>query len=168
MFNKNSVVSAILLLMVFTIACGTEDTSEWSGKIVQNDRKSEIVLEFQKAYRDNNLSSVKSHFSENAVISVNDSKLSFDELNAGFSDGHNHFNNIAHSNVTVTTMYYNNGEVYTNLWYDWSGVSKATDETLVIRGYATFKWEEDKIVEAYNAFDPTLYNKQLGTTGLGL
>ena len=39
MFNKNSVVGMILLLMVFTIACGTEDNSEWSGKIVQNDRK---------------------------------------------------------------------------------------------------------------------------------
>ncbi len=161
MFYKNPVLNMLLLLMVLPLACGKEDTSEWSGKIVQNDRKSEIALEFQKAYRDNNLSSVKHHFSEKAVFSVNDSKLSFDEVNAGFSDGHNYFDNITHSNEIVTTMYYNNGQVYTNLWYDWSGVSKATDETLVIRGYATFKWKEDKIVEAYNAFDPTLYNKEM-------
>ena len=27
------------------------------------------------------------------------------------------------------------------------------------RGYAWFKWDGLKVVEAYNAFDPTEYNK---------
>jgi len=137
------------------------NNSGWSGKIVQNDNKSVMVSKFMKAYVDNNLSSVKSLFAENAIIMINDNEVSFDELNAGFSDGHNYFNNIAHSNVTVTTMYYNNGEVFTNSWYEWSGISKATNDTLKIQGYGYFKWQGDKVVKMYNAFDPTLYNQEL-------
>ncbi len=90
--------------------------SPMSGKIVQNDEKSKTVTRFMKAYIDNNLSSVKNIFSESAIIQINDVDVSFDELNTGFSNGHNYFNDIAHSNVTVTTMYYNNGEVFTNSW----------------------------------------------------
>ena len=135
--------------------------SPMSGKIVQNDEKSKTVTRFMKAYIDNNLSSVKNIFSESAIIQINDVDVSFDELNTGFSNGHNYFNDIAHSNVTVTTMYYNNGEVFTNSWYDWSGISKATNDTLNIRGYAYYKWEGDKIVKMHNAFDPTLYNQEL-------
>ena len=134
--------------------------SPMSGKIVQNDEKSKTVTRFMKAYIDNNLSSVKNIFSESAIIQINDVDVSFDELNTGFSNGHNYFNDIAHSNVTVTTMYYNNGEVFTNSWYDWSGISKATNDTLNIRGYAYYKWEGDKIVKMHNAFDPTLYNQE--------
>tara|TARA_B110001454_G_C12638721_1_gene400254 strand:+ start:59 stop:1000 length:942 start_codon:yes stop_codon:yes gene_type:complete len=134
--------------------------SPMSGEIVQNDEKSKTVTRFMKAYIDNNLSSVKNIFSESAIIQINDVDVSFDELNTGFSDGHNYFNDIAHSNVTVTTMYYNNGEVFTNSWYDWSGISKATNDTLNIRGYAYYKWEGDKIVKMHNAFDPTLYNQE--------
>ena len=135
--------------------------SPMSGKIVQNDEKSKMVTRFMKAYIDNNLSSVKNIFSESAIIQINDVDVSFDELNTGFSNGHNYFNDIAHSNVTVTTMYYDNGEVFTNSWYDWSGISKATNDTLNIRGYAYYKWEGDKIVKMHNAFDPTLYNQEL-------
>ena len=35
-------------------------------------------------------------------------------------------------------------------------------EKKTIRGYAWFKWQENKITEAYNAFDPTLYNSEVG------
>ena len=55
-------------------------------------------------------------------------------------------------------MYYNDGKIFTNVWYDWSGVAKSTGETLELRGYGWFKWENGKVVEAYNAFDPTAYN----------
>ena len=43
-----------------------------------------------------------------------------------------------------------------NLGY-WT--NKKTGELLVLRGYAWFKWDGLKVVESYNAFDPTEYNK---------
>ena len=58
-------------------------------------------------------------------------------------------------------MFYNSGDIYTNYWYTWNGTSKKTGETLVLRGYAWFKWDGLKVIEAYNAFDPTAYNKAI-------
>jgi hypothetical protein len=36
-------------------------------------------------------------------------------------------------------------------------LNKKTGELVVLRGYAWFKWDGMKVVEAYNAFDPTAY-----------
>ena len=35
---------------------------------------------------------------------------------------------------------------------------KSSGETLELRGYGWFQWEDGKVIEAYNAFDPTAYN----------
>jgi hypothetical protein len=43
-------------------------------------------------------------------------------------------------------MYYNNGEVYTNHWSDWSGTSKITGEVQKNTFHCWWQWEGDKIV----------------------
>jgi hypothetical protein len=55
-------------------------------------------------------------------------------------------------------MYYNDGAIFTNYWYTWTATSKKTNEVLNLKGYCWFKWENDKVIEVYNAFDPTAYN----------
>ena len=77
---------------------------------------------------------------------------------AAFGEGHTYYDDIAHNNVYTATMYYNDGNIYTNVWYNWSGVLKSNGEALSLKGYAWFKWKDGKAVEAYNAFDPTAYN----------
>ena len=52
-------------------------------------------------------------------------------------------------------MYYNNGEVYTNQWSDWSGTSKITGEVFENTFHCFWKWEGDKIVETRCYIDPT-------------
>ena len=156
----------ILFLVAFFVGCNQEsknvdnaDNAEWSGTISENNPKTETVKNIMKSYVNNNMSGMKEFFHEDAEISVNDTKLTFDEMVAGFAEGHNKFDNIAHSNVLATTMFYNNGRVFTNSWYDWSGISKKTGEEVNLRGYCSWQWENDKIISVYNAFDPTEYNK---------
>jgi hypothetical protein len=132
-----------------------------SGIMVEKDAKSDAMLQFTKAYQDNNISSVESIFTEDAVFNVNDTKMNFDEVNAGFSSGHNFFTNIKHSEFNVSTMYYNDGQIFTNYWYTWTATSKKTNNELTLRGYCWFRWENDKVVEVYNAFDPTAYNAEM-------
>ena len=155
----------ILLLFVSTllISCdnnkNTVDNSDpMSGVIVGNDEKSEAMLQFTQAYQDNNIATVKSLFTEDVVFNVNDAKLTFDEVDAAFSSGHDFFNDIKHSEYDIATMYYNSGEVFTNYWYTWTATSKNTGDVLSLKGYCWFKWQGDKVVEVYNAFDPTVYN----------
>ena len=98
-------------------------------------------------------------FSEDAVFHVNDAELTPKDVVNAFMTGHEYYDDIKNIDRTTTTMFYNNGEIYTNYWYTWNGTNKKTGELLVARGYAWFKWDGLKVIEAYNAFDPTEYNK---------
>ena len=92
------------------------------------------------------------------MYSVNDSDLSVSELIAAFSSGHTYFDDIYHTDVYTATMYYNNGNIYTNVWHNWNAVAKSNVDVLKVKGYGWFKWENGKAVETYNAFDPTASN----------
>jgi|TARA_B100001059_G_scaffold64123_2_gene60163 hypothetical protein len=134
------------------------DDQPMSGYMLDEDMYTAMVDKFMKAYADNDMESAKDIFSEDAVYYVNDVSLSVSELMTAFSEGHTYYNDIAHSDVYTATMYYNDGNIYTNVWYNWRGVLKSNGEALSLKGYAWFKWEDGKAIEAYNAFDPTAYN----------
>jgi len=87
---KNFII--LLFLAIFFIAWdkkGTadkiKDTDPWSGKIIQHDSKSLAAKKFSEAYTTNNLASVKSLFTDDAIFHVNDSKLTIDQMMEGFS-----------------------------------------------------------------------------------
>ena len=81
----------LLFLSITMISCDTNkknqnDTSDpMSGYMVGNDAKSYAMVKFTKAYQENNISSVESIFSEDAVFHINDADVSFDDVNVAFS-----------------------------------------------------------------------------------
>ena len=167
---KNFFLSTIMLL-VFLISCNTSQNSDISkeenqvGIIKGDDFRSKAMIKFTDAYVNNNLNSVADLFTSDAKIMVNDADLTFSEMTAGFSSGHNYFDNIRHENRDAFTMHYKEGEIagniYTHYWYTWKATSKKTGEEISLRGYAWMKWRGDKVEATYNAFDPTLYNAQI-------
>jgi hypothetical protein len=167
---KNFFLSTIMLL-VFSISCNTAKNSDISkeenqvGIIKGDDFRSKAMIKFTDAYVNNNLNSVADLFTSDAKIMVNDADLTFSEMTAGFSSGHNYFENIRHEDRDAFTMHYKEGDiagnVYTHYWYTWKATSKKTGEEISIRGYAWMKWRGDKVEATYNAFDPTLYNASL-------
>ena len=167
---KNFFLSTIMLL-VFLISCNTSQNSDISkeenqvGIIKGDDFRSKAMIKFTDAYVNNNLNSVADLFTSDAKIMVNDADLTFSEMTAGFSSGHNYFDNIRHEDRDAFTMHYKEGEIagniYTHYWYTWKATSKKTGEEISLRGYAWMKWRGDKVEATYNAFDPTLYNAQI-------
>lgn len=153
----------LLILAALMTSCtqvekSQKDDNPMSGYMLGSDTYTERVQTFMKAYTDKNFEAAKDIFAEDAVFYVNDAKMNIEDMMVAFSSGHQYFDNIAHSNVYSATMYYNDGKIYTNVWYDWTGDDKSNGETLKVRGYAWFRWENGKVAEAYNAFDPTAYN----------
>ena len=160
---KNIITLFLFIFALLLSSCAEKpkhsiDDQPMSGYMLDEDQYTAMVDKFMKAYIDNDMESAKNIFSKDAVYSVNDSDLSISELLTAFSSGHNYFNNISHTDVYTATMYYNDGNIYTNVWYNWNAVAKSSGEVLKIKGYGWFKWENGKAVEAYNAFDPTAYN----------
>ena len=154
------------LLILFTVllfcACDEPvkiDSADWSGTISATDERNAIMNTFPDAYENNDKEAALSIFAEDAVFYVNDTQSTAVEVVDAFMTGHEYFDDVKNIDRTTTTMFYNNGEIYTNYWYTWNGTNKKTGELLSIRGHAWFKWDGLKVVEAYNAFDPTEYNK---------
>ena len=154
------------LLILFTVllfcACDEPvkiDSADWSGTISASDERNAIMNTFPDAYENNDKEAALSIFKEDAVFYVNDTQSTAVEVVDAFMTGHEYFDDVKNIDRTTTTMFYNNGEIYTNYWYTWNGTNKKTGELLSIRGHAWFKWDGLKVVEAYNAFDPTEYNK---------
>ena len=135
------------------------DDSEWSGTISASDERNAIMNSFADAYENKDAEGMLSIFTEDAIFHVNDAQLSASDVAEAFLQGHEYFDDIKNVDRNTTTMFYNNGSIYTNYWYTWNGTNKKTGELLVLRGYAWFKWDGLKVVESYNAFDPTEYNK---------
>ncbi len=135
------------------------------GIIKGDDFRSKAMIKFTDAYVKNDLNSMSDLFTPDANIMVNDSNLTFPEMAAGFSSGHNYFENIRHEERDAFTMHYREGDIagniFTHYWYTWKATSKKTGEELSIRGYAWMKWSGDKVEAMYNAFDPTLYNASI-------
>jgi hypothetical protein len=156
----------ILVLLFITVALSSckqaqqhpIDDNPMSGFMLGEDDYTKLVRGFMKAYTDNNLDPGNSIFSDDAVFSVNSTDMSAAEFMSAFGAGHKFFNNISHEDVHIATMYYNDGKIFTNVWYDWTGNIKSTGETLKEKGYGWFQWEDNKVIKAYNAFDPTAYN----------
>ena len=135
------------------------DESDWSGTISESDERNAIMNSFTDAYESKDVEAALSIFAEDAIFHVNDTELTPQDVVNAFMTGHEYYDDIKNIDRTTTTMFYNNGEIYTNYWYTWNGTNKKTGELLVARGYAWFKWDGLKVIEAYNAFDPTEYNK---------
>lgn len=152
----------IILVLTFT-ACNNVpvnfDNSEWGGVISPTDERNQKLNQFVDAYANNDLQSVKDMFAEDAVINVNDDQMTVEQMFDGFSAGHNFYDGINNIDRRVNTMFYNNGTIYTNYWYTWVGTNKKTGENLTAKGHAYFQWKDGKIIEIYNAFDPTEYAK---------
>ena len=134
------------------------DEGEWSGIITEHCWHSEAVREMAAGYCEGEYGAFYDLISPDAEIMVNDADFSKMEWIESFDEGTAPFDDVRHEDVVVTTMSYNNGRMFTNMWYTWKGVVKETGEELSIRGYASFEWDGERVVGFYNAFDPTEYN----------
>ena len=149
---KNILIITFLSAIFFS--CGTAvDTSEWSGVTSQSDERTMIVDKLAKGYVAGNFGIASEYFSDDAVHMVNNDVYTNEEIIAGYNFHSLLYDEIQHIDPVITTVEYNNGEVYTNHWSDWSGVSKITGEQQKNTFHCWWQWEGDKIIGTQCYFD---------------
>ena len=170
MITKNLLLVTTIFSVIITSCSNNQNSTPTKeenqvGIIKGDDFRSKAMMKFTDAYVNNDLNSVSDLFTDDAKIMVNDADLTFSEMSAGFSSGHNYFDNIRHEDRDAFTMHYKEGDIagniFTHYWYTWKATSKKTEEEISIRGYSWMKWRGDKVEAVYNAFDPTIYNAQI-------
>ena len=149
---KNILIITFLSAIIFS--CGTAvDTSEWSGVTSQSDERTIIVDKLAKGYVAGNFGIASEYFSDDAVHMVNNDVYTNEEIIAGYNFHSLLYDEIQHIDPVLTTVEYNNGEVYTNHWSDWSGVSKITGEQQKNTFHCWWQWEGEKIIGTQCYFD---------------
>ena len=149
---KNLLIITFLSAIIFS--CGTAvDTSEWSGVTSQSDERTMIVDKLAKGYVAGNFGIASEYFSDDAVHMVNNDVYTNEEIIAGYNFHSLLYDEIQHIDPVLTTVEYNNGEVYTNHWSDWSGVSKITGEQQKNTFHCWWQWEGEKNIGTHCYFD---------------
>ncbi len=145
----------ITLITAFLFSCNSTniDSSDWSGITSQSDERSMIVDKLAKGYTSGNFGIASEYFADNGVHKVNNDVYTNDEIIAGYNFHSLLYNDMEHVDPVITTVEYNNGEVYTNHWSDWRGVSKITGEEQLNTFHCWWQWEGNKIIATQCYFD---------------
>ncbi|CAI8297003.1 MAG: Uncharacterised protein [Flavobacterium sp. SCGC AAA160-P02] len=158
----------ITIASFFILSCNndTKDLLKKSefhlGVIEGNDSKSTIVNSFNDAYLANDMSGQNYFFSENATGRVNGQKMSPSQMIEAFMSGREFYTDIKNKNRATGTFILDNGQVFTNTWFEWEGTSKSTGVKVSNPVHASFKWEGDKVVEVTYVFDSAEYVANMG------
>lgn len=137
------------------------DSGDWSGTINANSDESKIITKLSKSYVDGNFEIADEYLADDAVNTVNGVVYSKEEWIAGYKRDHDIFDNIQQNDLNITTMYYNNGRIFTNHWLTWSGTSKITGETNTAEYYGYWEWKDGKVIATGGILDPTWYGAEI-------
>ena len=136
------------------------DTEPLSGTINQSDEKTKIVEKLGKAYTTGTFELANEYFTSDGEHRVNDVVYSTEEIIEGYKFHSLLFDELKHNDPHITTMFYNNGNIFTNQWVHWSGISKITGQFHELDFYCSWKWENDKIVGTHCYFDTRMIEKE--------
>lgn len=147
----------LLFLSTLFISCKNIeiDTAPWSGIINQSDEKSDAVRKLAQAYQDGNFDLAKEYFTADGTHFFNNVEYTTDEIIEGYNFHTVLYDDLKHVDPMVTTMYYNNGDIYTNHWSDWSGTSRITGDVQKNTFHCWWQWEDDKIIGTKCYLDPS-------------
>jgi len=144
-----------------------------SGIIDQQNEKTIIVEKLAQGYVDGNFEIAEDYFTEDGIHRVNDAEYTTEEIIAGYNFHSVLFDNIKHNDPWVTTMIYNNGQVFTNQWARWTGTSKITGEEHQIYFYCAWEWDGNNIIGTSCYFDTSvvenetkLYQEKINPNGI--
>ena len=154
----------IITLTTLLISCNQGvviDKGDWSGTINENSEESKIVRKLSKAYVDGNFEIAAEYMADDAVNTVNGIEYTKDEWIAGYKRDQEVFDDIQQNNLNITTMYYNNGRIFTNHWLTWYGKSKITGESKNVEYYGYWEWKDGKIIATGGILDPTWYGGEI-------
>ena len=158
----NKLIITMISCLLFSCDQGAViDKGDWSGTINANSEESKIIRKLSKSYVDGNFEIAAEYLADDAVNTVNGVVYSKEEWIAGYKRDHEVFDNIQQNDLNITTMYYNNGRIFTNHWLTWSGTSKITGETNTTEYYGYWEWKDGKVIATGGILDPTWYGAEI-------
>ena len=132
-----------------------------AGKLSRTDKLTKTIESLASDYETNSFVIYEKILSDNAVVYLNNTKTDGKTVKAGFRQHHEIFNDIKISNPYSHTNYFNDGEVWTNNWFTWTGTGNTTGIRYTNKAHFDFKWENGVVVELGCYFDSKVLEMEL-------
>ena len=138
----------------------------WSGTADDHSKEALLTRELMEKYIANKFDDVAYMMSEDGSFFFNMNQVTKAEWLGAASGRHSLFANISNNKIqsaNVTSVTFENGSVWSMAWFVWTGTGtgKITGTEVQINVHHAFRFEDEKIVDAYHFFDPTLLNNEI-------
>ena len=165
-----------IILFIFAICViGCQQTTQkkstpnmeyggFSGTSDDTSKESNMTRELMAFYLNNEFDKAAYMMSDDGAFYFNADKFDKAGWVGAAALHHSLFDSITSSKIQppiVTTSTYDNGEVWSQAWFWWSGKGKATGTQVDVPVHHAFRFENEHIVAAYHFFDPTLFNAEI-------
>ena len=163
------------MFSLLIISCtGTTEVKEpnmdyggWSGVSDDSSVESSLTRELMDNYIANEFEKSGYMIADDGQFFFNSNQVSKEEWLAAGAVHHSLFEDISNSKIQpaiVTTAKYDNGAVWSQAWFWWTGTGKVTGTEIQIPVHHAFRFENEKIVEVYHFFDPTLFDAEVAAS----
>ena len=136
----------------------------WSGTADDHSKEALLTRELMEKYIANKFDDVAYMMSDSGNFFFNTEKVTKAEWLDAASGHHSLFADISNNKiqpVNVTSATFENGSVWSLAWFIWTGTGKLTGTEVQINVHHAFRFKDEKIVDAYHFFDPTLLNNEI-------
>lgn len=162
----------LFLTVLLLASCGQTSTQNtapnmefggWSGRSSDASKESMLTRELMDSYIANKFEDAAYLMADDGEFYFNANKVSKADWVGAGAFHHGIFDSISNSKLQpaiVTTSTYDNGSVWSQAWFWWTAKGKITGTEVQIPVHHAFRFENEKIVEVYHFFDPTLIDAE--------
>ena len=164
-FMKKLII--ILICSIFHLSC--ENKKEF-GVVHLDDEKTKLIEGLFKAVEKEDINYLKNLFSKDMVmVNSNNEEFNKDQFIAGVEELFEMFDNVKfmeNDNSTdgdgsaIETTHYSTGDVWTEIWNDFSDKGKYSGKDVSFPFYIAYKWEGDKVIREMQYFNPKVFDEE--------
>tara|TARA_B100001059_G_C17721423_1_gene520936 strand:+ start:58 stop:921 length:864 start_codon:yes stop_codon:yes gene_type:complete len=154
----------LLLFSTIILSCTQVPTGDLSGLLDDDNTEAQMTKELMEKYAEGNFREIADMISDDSgEYYFNNVQVDKEGWLSAAEGHHDLFDNINNDSegINLTSADYNNGTTWSMAWFQWTGKGKYTGEDVKIVVHHGFRFEDEKIVEAYHFFDPSLLDREI-------
>ena len=158
LFKMNKFLALLLLFPVISIA-------QWKGNSDGDNQKSNMIKYYMESYVNQDYGQLERIIANDATIRYNEIEMNKNSLKDAEMGHHSLYSDISFNTWAVITSEYENGNVWTHLWGEWTGTGNFTKSKKTNLVHLAYKWNGNNQVENIVGFyDATHLNNEIAAS----
>ena len=140
-------------------------TAQWKGNSDGDNQKSNMIKYYMESYVNQDYGQLERIIANDATIRYNEIEMNKNSLKDAEMGHHSLYSDISFNTWAVITSEYENGNVWTHLWGEWTGTGNFTKSKKTNLVHLAYKWNGSNQVENIVGFyDATHLNNEIAAS----